>query len=121
MQIKVCTNPRLFYYSKIQVYLFNFQVNPSFVSFTSKPNAASVSRILSLVAQSLLAFACIRCSRSMSTTLPKASSRAALFSASAFNPKISNTKVWNTLFNSSRSSALLVAFLSITVFMLRIA
>ena len=51
-------------------YLFNFQVNPSLVSFTSKPRAASSSRILSLVAQSLLAFAFMRCSRSMSTTLP---------------------------------------------------
>ena len=54
----------------VENYLFNFQVNPSLVSFTSKPRAASSSRILSLVAQSLLAFAFMRCSRSMSTTLP---------------------------------------------------
>ena len=37
-------------------YLLSFQVAPSLVSFTSKPNAARSSRILSLVAQSFSAF-----------------------------------------------------------------
>ena len=59
-------------------YLFSFHVAPSLVSFTSKPRAASSSRILSLVAQSLLAFAFARRSSTMSTTLPHDSSRSAL-------------------------------------------
>ena len=59
-------------------YLFSFHVAPSLVSFTSKPRAASSSRILSLVAQSLLAFALARRSSTMSTTLPNDSSRSAL-------------------------------------------
>ena len=53
----------------IKDYLFSLQVNPSLVSFTSNPKAARWSRILSLVAQSLLALACMRCSSSMSTAL----------------------------------------------------
>lgn len=39
-------------------YLFKVQAKPSFVSLTSKPRAASSSRILSLKAQFLSAFAC---------------------------------------------------------------
>ena len=57
-------------------YLFSFQVTPSLVSLTSKPAAARASRIWSLVAQSLLAFALARRSSTISTTFPKASSRA---------------------------------------------
>ena len=51
-------------------YLFSFQVTPSLVSFTSNPASAKASRIWSLVAQSLAAFALARRLRTMSTTLP---------------------------------------------------
>ncbi len=51
-------------------YLFNFQVTPSLVSFTSKPAWANASRIWSLVAQSFSAFALARKLSTMSTTLP---------------------------------------------------
>jgi uncharacterized protein len=55
-------------------YLFNFQVTPSLVSFTSKPASARASRIWSLVAQSLSALALARRLRTISTTLPNAGS-----------------------------------------------
>ena len=61
-------------YEECKFHLFSFQVTPSLVSLTSNPAAASSSRILSLVAQSLSALALARSSRTMSTTLPKASS-----------------------------------------------
>ena len=51
-------------------YLFNFQVTPSLVSFTSKPAWANASRIWSLVAQSFSAFALARKLSTMSTTFP---------------------------------------------------
>lgn len=51
-------------------YLFNFQVTPSLVSFTSKPAWANASRIWSLVAQSFSALALARRASTMSTTLP---------------------------------------------------
>ena len=70
--------PQVLYTAAPPPYLLSFHVAPSLVSFTSKPKAANSSRILSLVAQSLLAFALARRSSTMSTTLPKASSRAAL-------------------------------------------
>jgi len=56
-------------------YLFSFHSQPSLPSFISKPSAVSSLRILSLVAQSLLALAFMRSSSNISTTLPKATSR----------------------------------------------
>lgn len=62
--------PRAFRLNPFSFYLFNRQVTPSLVSLTSKPAAASSSRMRSLVVQSLAALALARRSSTMSTTLP---------------------------------------------------
>ena len=54
-------------YERFWVHYFTFHSKPSFVSLTSKPNSLSLSRIRSLVAQSLLALAVRRISSSRST------------------------------------------------------
>ena len=64
-------------------YFVSFQVAPSFVSFTSKPNSARRSRIWSLVAQSLAALALARSSSRRSMAWPKLFSRSALPLSSA--------------------------------------
>ena len=56
--------------TRSSIYLFSLHSKPSFVSLTSNPSAVNVLRISSEVAQSLLAFAFIRCSNNISTALP---------------------------------------------------